>query len=112
MRASSHLSWNLYFVRALLFVALAACDPTIGVDFPVDATDEDTDAEDLIEEEPEPPCVYPEGPYLFTAVGDTVAPMRWPDAVARPDETGPADLEELYCDPDVHSIFIMTALTT
>jgi hypothetical protein len=104
-------------MRVLLAIALAACDPTIGVDFPVDATDEDTkvdtEVEDLLEEEPEPPCIYPEGPYLFTAVGDTVAPMSWPDAVARPDEgTAPADLEEFYCDEDVHSIFIMTALTT
>jgi hypothetical protein len=104
----------------LLVLALAACDAKLGVDFPLDAdadVDAETDpveepAEDVPEEEPEP-CEYPSGPYAFTAVGDTVAPMSWPSAVARPDDDGhPADLENLYCDADVHSIFIQAVLIT
>ncbi|MBW2261629.1 MAG: hypothetical protein JRG91_06610, partial [Deltaproteobacteria bacterium] len=61
---------------------------------------------DTFEEDTTPSCTYPSGPYSFTSVGDTVAPMHWPLAMARPDESTEADLELLYCDPDVHSIFI------
>jgi hypothetical protein len=38
--------------------------------------------------------------------------MRWPSAVAGPDETLPADLLTLFCDPSVHSVFIQVATTT
>ena len=33
------------------------------------------------------PCTYPEGPYAFGAVGDTVAPMSWPSSPVGMDET-------------------------
>jgi hypothetical protein len=105
-----------------LLIALAltvtACDE-VNVDFPDGDADADAETdpveepvEDVPEEEPEP-CEYPSGPYAFTEVGDTVADMRWPSAVARPDDYGrPADLENLYCDADVHSVFIQFVTIT
>jgi len=120
MRASFNPPWNFHRMplRLLLVLALTACDSRLGVHFPDPDADASPDlAEEIIGEVPEeelpPPCVYPSGPYAFTAVGDTVAPMSWLSAVARPDESGrPADLEDLYCDPDVHSIFIQIVTTT
>ena len=38
--------------------------------------------------------------------------MAWPLAAHRPDETTVASLEDFYCDPDVHSIFIQTVTIT
>jgi hypothetical protein len=37
--------------------------------------------------------------------------MRWSAAVAGRDETGAADLEDLYCDPAVHSVFVVIVAT-
>lgn len=54
-------------------------------------------------------CIYPTGPYAFSAVGNTVGPMTWPTAVAGTDETLAADLRALHCDPSVKSIFIQIA---
>lgn len=51
-------------------------------------------------------CEYPEGPYSFTYQG-IAPPMNWPTAVPGPDETLPADLTQIRCDPGVRSIFIL-----
>jgi hypothetical protein len=56
--------------------------------------------------DPPIPCTYPAGPYAFNEVGDTVPPCAWPSAVSSRPESLPADLEALYCDPGVESIFI------
>jgi hypothetical protein len=100
-------------MRCLLALALVGCQPALNVDMDT-STDAPPDTaadmieEDTVEEDSPPPCTYPDPPYSFTSVGDTVAPMSWPLAVARPDETTRADLEDFHCDPDVHSIFIQT----
>lgn len=88
---------------------LAACDQgytgyddaavELTVDMPTGDTGGDTVA----------PCTYPEGPYAFSAVGDTVAPMSWPGAFAGVDETLEADLAVIRCDPSVNSIFVFIA---
>ncbi len=120
MRASSRAPWHFHgmCLRLLLVLALTACNPDVNVNF----LDADADAspdtpeeivEDVPEEEAAPPCTYPSEPYAFSAVGDVVAPMSWPSAIARPDDSGrPAHLELLYCDPDVHSIFIQLVTIT
>ncbi len=54
-------------------------------------------------------CTYPTGPYAFSAVGNTVGPMTWPSALAGIDESLPASLEALHCDPGVKSIFVQIA---
>jgi len=78
---------------------LADAGPDIYVDVPA--------------EESPAPCTYPVGPYAFRSVGDTVGPMAWPSAVPGPDETSTAaDLEEFFCDPDVHSVFVLVTNTT
>ncbi|MBW2261707.1 MAG: hypothetical protein JRG91_07005 [Deltaproteobacteria bacterium] len=69
-------------------------------------------AVDPTTEDPGGDCTYPAGPYAFSAVGNTVGPMRWPSGVAGPDETHAADLEALFCDPDVHSVFVQIVTTT
>ena len=88
---------------------LAACDQgyddygdasvELTVDMPTGDVTDDTD----------PSCTFPEGPYAFSAVGDTVAPMSWPDAFAGVDETLEADLAVIRCDPSVNSIFVFIA---
>lgn len=115
MRAPFTPPWNFSYMRGLpLFLLLTACDASLYVNIEDTYTDTLPDTtpdiieEDTLEEDTTPPCDYPSEPYSFTAVGDTVAPMSWPMAIARPDESAPADLETLYCDPDVHSIFIQT----
>jgi hypothetical protein len=109
-------------VCLLVVLVLAGCYPTLQVKMSDVSEDAEPDldddvipgdpVEDPVEEEAEPPCDYPSGPYAFTAVGDVVGPMRWPTSIARPDDTGPADLEDLFCDPDVHSIFIQLVTIT
>ena len=69
-------------------------------------------ADDPVAEDTGGECTYPAGPYAFNAVGNTVGPMRWPSAVAGPDETLAADLEALFCDPGVNSIFIQIVTTS
>ncbi len=69
-------------------------------------------ADDPVEEDPGSGCTYPAGPYAFSAVGNTVGPMRWPSAVVGADETHPADLEALHCDPGVNSVFVQIVTTT
>ena len=98
---------------AIAFAAaalLAACDEGYS-------TYDDASAELTVDlpgggdtaDESEPACTYPEGPYAFSAVGDTVGPMRWPSAFAGVDETLEADLAVIRCDPAVNSIFVMVA---
>jgi len=94
------------FAAAALF---AACDEgyegyeDTSVELTVEAPVGDT-ADDA-----SPPCTFPEGPYGFAAVGDTVGPMSWPSAYAGLDETLEADLSAIHCDPSVNSIFVMVA---
>jgi hypothetical protein len=55
------------------------------------------------------PCTYPAGPYAYTRIGDTVGPASWPTAIKASGETFPSatgDFNDLYCDPNVHSIVI------
>jgi len=61
-------------------------------------------------EDAEPPCTYPTGPYEL-GVDQTVAPMRWPNAVALGETAGDADFESLFCNPEVHSVFIFVGNT-
>jgi hypothetical protein len=101
-----------------LVVALATAGLAAGCD---DAADEWPDmgtrpdyGHDYAEPEDaatevEPACEYPPGPYGFRAVGNTVADMSWPSALAGADETLAADLEAIRCDPSVRSIFIQVA---
>ena len=75
--------------------------------------DDEDDAGDVAEEEATAPCTYPGGPYAFRAIGDNVGPMAWPSAVPGSEETSTAaDLEEFFCDPDVHSVFVLVTNTT
>ena len=53
-------------------------------------------------------CEYPAGPYEL-ALGGTVGPMRWSAAVAGSDTLGEPDLAALFCDSDVHSVFVQLA---
>ncbi len=110
-------------VCLLVVLVLAGCYPELQVTMSDSTGDAEPDpagdaivddpVEDVAEEEAAPPCEYPSGPYAFTAVGDVVGPMSWDSAVARPDDYGrPADLEDLFCDPDVHSIFIQIVTIT
>lgn len=63
--------------------------------------------------EPDEPCIYPEAPYAFSGVGDTVAPMWWPTMVRGTDErTTDGSLSALHCDPLIESIFIHVAADT
>jgi hypothetical protein len=117
----------------IVLVALGACDqdysgpetdavtdlePDPELDGPLDPADDpapepaDEPADDPIVEDPGGDCTYPAGPYAFSAVGNTVGPMRWPSAVAGPDETLAADLEALFCDPSVNSIFVQIVTTS
>jgi hypothetical protein len=64
-----------------------------------------------IEEDTGPVCTYPTGPYDFN-VNQIVEPMRWSGASAVGAGGSGADLEELYCDPEVSSIFIFVGNTT
>jgi hypothetical protein len=98
---------------AIAFAAaalLAACDEGYGgygdaaVELAVDLPGTEDAADDA-----GTPCTYPEGPYAFSTVGDTVGPMRWPSAFAGLDETLEADLEAIRCDPSVNSIFVFAA---
>lgn len=56
-------------------------------------------------------CTYPAGPYAFERFA-TVGPMSWPTAVPGEDEPeGSPDLAEIFCDPEVHSVFIQVTTT-
>jgi hypothetical protein len=57
-------------------------------------------------------CTYPDGPYAYTGLGDTVAPVSWSTAIRAPSETYPsptASFEDFYCDPEVESIVYILA---
>ena len=62
------------------------------------------------EVEPDPVCTYPTGPYEFD-VDQTVAPMRWPGAVSLDGTGTEADLEQLFCNAEVNSVFIFVGNT-
>ena len=118
----------------IVLIALGACDQDYdggpGTDAVADLTPEpeadvtpepaddpapepaDEPADDPVVEDSGGDCTYPAGPYAFSTVGDTVGPMSWPSGVAGPDETLAADLEALFCDPSVHSVFVQIVTTT
>ncbi len=80
-------------------------------------TDIDADSDSDVDRDGDEPgdgdtdsCGYPAGPYDFS-LNEIVEPMRWPSAVAGPDTVGAADLAALYCETDVHSIFVQIATT-
>jgi len=121
----------------IVLVALAACDEDYGgpgsdavADLAPDPTLDGTldPSDDPVTEPADDPvtdpavdpatedtgsgCTYPEGPYAFSMVGDTVGPMRWPSAVIGTDESLAADLEALHCDPGVNSVFVQIVTTS
>jgi hypothetical protein len=91
-------------------------DPTPDV---VEDVAEETPADDPVDDpvpdvEDEPECVYPEGPYGFSAVGQTAGPMAWPSSIKGAEELmdlDHADLEVFFCDPEVQSIIVVIATT-
>jgi hypothetical protein len=95
------------------------CEGT-AADADADA-DADSSAEALAEAEAEAEadgadeggggCEYPPGPYGFFAEGDTVPQMAWPSSITGPDETVPADLSRIRCQPGVHTIFFQIVAT-
>ena len=87
--------------------------PDVPDDSPVPDVPEDTAPE--VEPDTGPDCVYPEGPYGFNAVGDTVGPASWPSSIKGSEEVSElaqADFEAFYCDPDVQSIVVFVATTS
>lgn len=110
---------------ALVALALVSCNgesgdtEDSGDDSTPDIVDEVDDPVeepelDLVEEEPEPVCTYPEGPYGFDTIGATAGPMAWPSMVKGPEELYEldyADFEVFFCDPEVQSIIVVIATT-
>jgi hypothetical protein len=87
---------------AMIFF-VGACDEGGGA-LP-DAGD-DIVAEADVEDDPNPPCPYPEGPYAFAAMGDVTPMMYWPETgIAGTDETVEANLGKIRCLDGVNSIF-------
>jgi len=70
--------------------------------------DADSDSPDGADSD-SPACSYPPGPYGFRT-GMPVYPIRWTEAVIGADETRPADLAALHCDPETHSVFVYVTI--
>jgi hypothetical protein len=98
--------WLFLSISALAFIFSCRGD---GSGTPTDG-DGDTDIDGDADSDADG-CNYPAGPYAFERFG-VVGPMNWPSAVPGADEPeGSPNLAEVFCDPEVHSVFIQVTTT-
>ncbi|MBW2263883.1 MAG: hypothetical protein JRG91_18135 [Deltaproteobacteria bacterium] len=93
---------GFWLANLAMICFLGACDE--GGDALPDA--DDILAEADVDDDPNPSCPYPGGPYAFSAMGDITPMMYWPlTGIAGTDETVEANLGKIRCLDGVKSIF-------